>query len=601
MKLGTAQKDRKTFKCDTPENTTRRIEKAFDRLGLQFEYYGSRASPKSEFHWGNLKIPSLNYFVEGKGMSAELAKASAYAEMVERISAGHAVKPDFIKNFDHSTTFPKIIGYSNFDYLDGYTYELQEELENPLKIETMLSHRKELKVDDIEKIKKSDICRHWAQGYSILREESVQVPIKLVHKICGTNGLAAGNTIEEAIVQASNEIFERHVSIESIKNKKIIPTIDNNSIEDKQIQEIIRFFKKNNIELIIKDFSNNGVFPCYGLVIKNLNVLKDNNPIKRAYRERSLRVASSFNNKEALLRCFTEKMQGKTVDLLRKEKYFDLIWYRFLQYFDPQYEPFVFYYNVLRKYEYAGDLSFLERGERIDFRDNEQTYDCLQEIDKIKRICEHLKTDFVVVDHTHPVLQFPVVRVIIPKLSDVLSYTRFNRGDSLDDQIIYPTRSEKDFEVRDDKFLYQNEWMDSNDDIKELIKEIIEYVKAYNTHVLYTFGLFFRKIDAFKLLTSLFLKLGDLGSVEICVKILFSLYPNLKRHYKYLQLLAVREQKEKLAEELMKMKGCERYLLSKPNKNPLVSYCDEECSEDCVQNYILDLKKLISSFYVTRQ
>jgi len=43
----------------------------------------------------------FNCFVEGKGTSALLARASAYAEMAERISAGHAVKPDFIKKFDH--------------------------------------------------------------------------------------------------------------------------------------------------------------------------------------------------------------------------------------------------------------------------------------------------------------------------------------------------------------------------------------------------------------------------------------------------------------------------------------------------------------------
>ena len=168
------------------------------------------------------------------------------------------------------------------------------------------------------------------------------------------------------------------------------------------------------------------------------------------------------------------------------------------------------------------------------------------------------------------------------------------------DQITEPTRSEKDFEVRDEKFIYQTEWVNNDDELRELVKEIINYVKAYNTHVLYSFGLFYRKIDAFKLLASLFLKLNDMKNFELCIKMLSALYPENRRYYKYLQLFAVTNQREKLLDTMKKMKGCERFLLSSADKNPLVSWCDESCSAECEKKYLGDLKKLVNSFYISK-
>jgi ribosomal protein S12 methylthiotransferase accessory factor len=48
----------------------------------------------------------------------------------------------------------------------------------------------------------------------------------------------------------------------------------------------------------------------------------------------------------------------------------------------------------------------------------------LSEIDEVKRICRRLDTECIILDHTHPVLAFPAVRVIIPKVSDFLPFLR---------------------------------------------------------------------------------------------------------------------------------------------------------------------------------
>jgi len=40
----------------------------------------------------------------------------------------------------------------------------------------------------------------------------------------------------------------------------------------------------------------------------------------------------------------------------------------------------------------------------------------------VKSTVRSLKTDLIVIDQTHPVLDFPTVRVIMPGISDVLRY-----------------------------------------------------------------------------------------------------------------------------------------------------------------------------------
>jgi YcaO-like protein with predicted kinase domain len=597
VKISKVLKDSNYFKCDTPDNTVQKIEKGLRNLGLEFKYTESRFSRLKYLYWAILEIPSLNYFVEGKGVTHELARASAYAEMVERISSGFAIKYDFIKKFDFSKTLPELIDYSNFNYMEGYIRASQKDIKNPLAIESLFRNKKELTGEDIEKIKESDLAQHWVDGYSIIKEKTVKVPVKLISKISSTNGLAAGNTIEEAIVQASNEIFERYTVIETIKNKKPIPTIDMKTIRNEKINEIIDFFQKNKIKIMVKDFSSDGLFPSFGILFKNENVANDKNPIKRAYKYRSFRVASSFNTEEAILRCFSEKIQSKTLDTLKKERYLDIIWYDLLRYFEPEYKPFVFYHNIIRKYEYAGDLQFLEAGEIKEYKP-EYVLDCSIEIERIKDICQRLNTDLIMINYTHPLIDFPVIRIIIPGLSDILSYTRIYNSSSLAETITNPSRAERDFEVPDEEFVYNSDWLKKNENILQMIRYLIDYIKAYNNHYLYTFGVFNKRIDAIKLIAVLFYKLGDLQSFSICANMLSSLYPHMKKNYKYLQLLAVRKKGEKLLYELKRMNWLESSVLDNPEINIIAPHYDGSFRDDFEKNYINDLKKLITSFYI---
>ncbi len=53
---------------------------------------------------------------------------------------------------------------------------------------------------------------------------------------------------------------------------------------------------------------------------------------------------------------------------------------------------------------------------------NMKIKDVLSEIEEIKNICRRLNTDCILLNQTHPILNFPVVRVIIPRVSDFLPF-----------------------------------------------------------------------------------------------------------------------------------------------------------------------------------
>ncbi len=394
-------------KCDLPSNTISKIKDGFRKLHLNVEYSPFQVS--DNIYWGQIWIDSIRIVCNGKGITPELAEASAYAELAERFSAGL-----FYPVFEERVRFniPALYNeetnrFLNYEWMDGYVYAHQDELnESTLRIEDLLANERHLTDTDIEHIKNSRMARHWVDGFSIVREKTVKVPVGFVTYIHASNGMAAGNTMEEAMVQASCEIFERHAQIQIIKPEKTVPSIDPDSVNNAVIKDMIKFYHEKNVDVIIKDLSMGGVLPCIGVLFINHNLSLDR------LEHRILIPGVSFNMDEGLTRCFTESMQGRETLLAPR----------------PQLnKPLVHrsrvnnFYMLLKCCISPKDISFLEQGEMTVYR-NTKSKDVFSEIQELKKICNHFNTDCIILDHTHPVLNFPVVRVIIPRISDFLPF-----------------------------------------------------------------------------------------------------------------------------------------------------------------------------------
>jgi YcaO-like protein with predicted kinase domain len=393
-------------KCDLPRNTIDRIKDGLKKLNLNAEYLDYRVS--NNIHWGRVWIDSIQIVCNGKGITPELAEASAYAELVERLSAGlfypvfeEQVRFNLPALCDENTT-----KFLNYEWLQGYRHAHQDELANSLQIENLLANERHLTTADIEDIKSSRMARHWVDGFSIVRQETIKVPINFIAYIHGSNGMASGNTIEEAMIQASCEIFERHAQIQIIKPEKIVPSIDPDSVPNDIIKDMIRFYQSNNVDVIIKDLSLDGLLPATGVLFINNNLRSD----RLEYR--ILIPGVSFNSEEGLIRCFTESMQGRETlrscrpqldrPLIHRSRVNDL-------------------YLLMKCCVSLKDISFLEKGD-VKLYNGIKIKDIFGEIEKIKDVCRQLDTDCIIVNHTHPILNFPVVRVIMPRVSDFLPF-----------------------------------------------------------------------------------------------------------------------------------------------------------------------------------
>jgi len=394
-------------KTDTPENTIRNIVDGFDRLGHDVQHMPFSCS--DHLHWSTITIYSINLECQGKGLTPLLSKASAHAELAERFSGGL-----FFQAFEEQVRFNmpalysrQVNGFLNYEWLDGYVNSHPDDLRTEhLSIESLLGKQTHLAAEDIKRIKNSQMAKHWVDGYSIMQDKRIKVPINFIAYINASNGMAAGNTVEEAIVQAACEVFERHSQIQIIKPEQAVPTIDKNTLNNDRLKSIITFYENENVEIILKDFSICGRFPSIGVLFINHN-------LRVGRLEHKILIPGvSFNLEEALSRCLTEYMQGRST-LMASRPDMD--------------RPVVHRSRISNSYLLfkccvsQKDISFLEKGDTIAFRER-SAGDLLTEIEAIKKICLALETDFIVLNLTHPVLDFPVVRVVLPGISDFLPF-----------------------------------------------------------------------------------------------------------------------------------------------------------------------------------
>jgi YcaO-like protein with predicted kinase domain len=250
------------------------------------------------------------------------------------------------------------------------------------------------------------MARHWVDAYSVLHDKTIKVPINFIAYINASNGMAAGNTLEEALIQAACEVFERHTQIQIIKPEKSVPSIDKGTVENSRLKSMISFYENENVEIILNDLSMDGRFPSIGVLFINHN-------LRPGRLEHKILVPGvSFNMDEALSRCLTEIMQGRNTLKVPSPA------------FDKPVSPSSRVENLYLLFKCCvsqKDISFLEKGDIVAYRAS-RSEDIFTEIEAIKNVCQALETDFFVVDLTHPVLKFPVARVVLPGVSDFLPF-----------------------------------------------------------------------------------------------------------------------------------------------------------------------------------
>jgi len=410
----------KNYKSAFPSQTILSIKEALRKIGIE--------SNKLKHDWGKINLGNFSvytgqifynnrYVCSGKGISYQLLEASAYGELIERIP------------LNISPLVPCInlgIDIERGSYLRGYISESPERVKNNVDIGKFFSH---FPLMNIKKFKQNDLCKYWVDAFSLTAEKYKKVPHLLISAIAGSNGCAAGNTPEEAISQAFCEICERCSLTEHILRKQSVPTIDPGSIEDKTIRQAIELFNSMNVDVEIKDFTLGNKLPVMGVLFTNQNLAHEKDNLKKRLFFKTLTVGSHLDLNQALLRCFTERMQIDTCDVqnLMYHREFDIL----KNYFPEKAKRKImedlikreFYHPLVTSWRSFDSFDYLNRSSPVISFENllsHRTADFLEDIEIIKNISKKNHWETMIIDYSIPELPLRVVRAVVPSVSDLL-------------------------------------------------------------------------------------------------------------------------------------------------------------------------------------
>ncbi|MEW6368417.1 MAG: YcaO-like family protein [Acidobacteriota bacterium] len=291
----------------SPEETVARLGELLSGVGIALSEVGwcdgidgarSLAVLPSAFLKAH-PSPSAN----GKGTNTELARASAYAEFIERLQNTTRQTPVLL---------PRRFGLMEpelADPPDACTRTLGELLDHGSAAAKDLLRLYDVHGPDARK--SEAVCFPF---FNATTGEAQLLPMRLLYKACLSNGMAAGNTPEEALVHALCEIFERFAVTRAYREQLRLPTIAHEHLAGLRVHTALERLMADGLRVIVKDCSFGGVYPVVALILYD--------PSRNRY---GLRFGSDPILDIALERCVVEICQGVNYKDLRDEM-LDVLW-----------------------------------------------------------------------------------------------------------------------------------------------------------------------------------------------------------------------------------------------------------------------------------
>lgn len=245
------------YKDSSPMATVNRIKGILNTLGLEVqERWFESGVPYC--YSNKISIPGTTFGTIGKGLTKEFAIASAYGEMIERLQVGFIYGPTSLKDGDFA-----------IDSTDNEMSPAAELLSRDRIWYERLSQTL-FECTGIQTTPEQILSNYTTQAgmvnvtpfFDLVSRQKACFPTVLRKRLYGSNGCAAGNTPEEALVQAISEIVERHHKIKIISEGIGMYEIPDEVLSQYKVSfEIIQFVRNNGYKLVIKDASLGTGFP----------------------------------------------------------------------------------------------------------------------------------------------------------------------------------------------------------------------------------------------------------------------------------------------------------------------------------------------------
>ena len=358
-------------------------------------------------------------FTNGKGATKKSCEASALGEYFERLSCNY-----FFADFYLGEKFANadFVHYPNEKWFDN----TQDEMPEGLLDETLWQYydpENELHPSSIFDTNSGagerGIC---ALPFERQRDnETIFFPVNFIGNLYVSNGMAAGNTKNEARVQALSEVFERYIKNKIIAEGICLPLIPQTVIERfPQIKEAIKALEAHGYHLRLCDASLGGVYPVISVTLINP---KDGS------------VFASFGAhpcfEVALERTVTELLQGRTLDMLDD---FQAPSFNMDEVSDPNnLEAHFINSSGLLSYDFFKEQSDYE------FFDWNHDSDTQSELEYLSSTIHEKGFDIYIADYEH--LGVYACRILVPGMSDIypvddLLWSNNNEGALLREAIL---------------------------------------------------------------------------------------------------------------------------------------------------------------------
>lgn len=195
-------------------------------------------------------------YANGKGTLSEASMASALGEYIERLQTNNFFIDFHLPNRKY---YPDEIA---FDFDGAYLNDELHALYNPdgeMNAEDLVDYNSDYtdKVVALPFIRQSN-------------DEKTYIPINILSNLYVSNGLATGNTPNEAKVQALSEIFERYAKIEIIKNGYALPAFPDELVASfTKLHKDVLALRELGYIVEVLDASLGGRFPVTAISLIN--------------------------------------------------------------------------------------------------------------------------------------------------------------------------------------------------------------------------------------------------------------------------------------------------------------------------------------------
>jgi ribosomal protein S12 methylthiotransferase accessory factor len=333
----------------------------------------------------------------GKGSTAEQAEASALMEAIERYSG--IFQGDEIRIKRRFTDFPSDEAIHPNDVLMFSDAQFRAPEDEPDD-----SHPVPPAFDTSAKL-------DWSPVWSLRDQRFKYLPTSLLYFFYGgpdafhadSNGCAAGNTREEAIVQGFLELVERDAYAIWWYNRSQRAEVDLSQFNDSYVRDLQSQLADTGRKLWVLDITSDLGVPTYVAILHWM---------QNGHENIEFGSGAHFDRRIALLRTLTELNQFLSIGLMGggtgEKPSLDGITPLHLQEY-----PFLI----------PGGNPVGETDCTAKFGPLETTR---QQVDACVDIARRAGLDFLVLDQTRPDVEVPVVRVIVPGLRHF--YRRFGPG-----------------------------------------------------------------------------------------------------------------------------------------------------------------------------